>query len=227
MLVISPHLDDAVLSCGQLLASHPGSTVITVFAGTPQDGQQATDWDGRCGFRNAAEAMQARRREDETALALLGARPHWLGFCDSQYGITPRLDDLSDALQAALLDLLPDVVLYPLGLFHSDHLLVHDAATAALAALTGALAFAYEDVPYRGRRSELQQRLAALASGGICATPARLHADGSDALKARAVQAYASQLHAFGAHGLDDAAMPERCWRLEPMAAHREGDAKP
>jgi len=224
MLVISPHLDDAVLSCGRLLISHPGSTVLTVFAGTPQDGQRLTDWDSRCGFDNAAQAMQARRREDVAALALVGATPHWLDHCDSQYGCTPALDQLVESLQAALLDLLPDVVLFPLGLFHSDHLLVHDASALALGALTGALSFAYEDSPYRSKPGELQQRLSALASSGICATPARLHADGSEALKAQAVRAYASQLIAFGPHGLDDTAMPERCWRLERQAAHHEGD---
>src|SRR5436853_287558 len=52
MVAISPHLDDAVLSCGQLLAARPGSVVITVFAGMPRDGSQQTDWDRRCGFAN-------------------------------------------------------------------------------------------------------------------------------------------------------------------------------
>jgi len=215
MLVISPHLDDAVLSCGRLLAAHPGSTVLTVFAGAPPEARQLTEWDRRCGFAGAGEAIAARRREDEAALALLGATPHWLDFCDGQYHCTPNFDELITALEAAMLDLLPDVVLYPLGLDHPDHVLVHDACAAALRALTGALAFAYEDVPYRARRGQLQQRLSALASGGLCATPARLHADGADALKVQAVRAYASQLAGFDPHELEDAALPERYWRIE------------
>ncbi len=35
VVVVSPHLDDAVLGCGQLLAAWPGATVVTVFAGKP------------------------------------------------------------------------------------------------------------------------------------------------------------------------------------------------
>lgn len=35
LLVVSPHLDDAVLSCGCWLASRPGAAVVTVFAGRP------------------------------------------------------------------------------------------------------------------------------------------------------------------------------------------------
>ena len=35
LLVISPHLDDAVFACGRLIASHPSCVVVTVFAGLP------------------------------------------------------------------------------------------------------------------------------------------------------------------------------------------------
>ena len=35
VVVVSPHLDDAVLGCGRFLAVHPGATVVTVFAGNP------------------------------------------------------------------------------------------------------------------------------------------------------------------------------------------------
>ena len=33
VVVLSPHLDDAVLGCGRLMAAHPGATVVTVYAG--------------------------------------------------------------------------------------------------------------------------------------------------------------------------------------------------
>src|SRR4051812_2661178 len=105
MIAISPHLDDAVLSCGGLLAARPGSVVITVFAGMPRDGSQQTDWDRRCGFANAAQAVAVRREEDRLALAALQATPHWLHFVDSQYGESPAASDVSMALAAALTDL--------------------------------------------------------------------------------------------------------------------------
>src|SRR4051794_5566646 len=106
LAVVSPHLDDAVFSCAGLIAAHPGTTVVTVFGGVPADAaQRVTDWDRDCGFANAAEAMAARRREDVEALALLGARPQVLDFCDSQYGATPTCRAVADALQATLRDL--------------------------------------------------------------------------------------------------------------------------
>ncbi|HEX6364363.1 MAG TPA: PIG-L family deacetylase, partial [Albitalea sp.] len=150
MLVVSPHLDDAVLSCGRRLAAHPGGVVVTVFAGTPRDGERLTDWDARCGFAGAAQAMAARRDEDRAALARLRARPVWLDFLDAQYGETPALEAVREALAHVLGEARPDTVLYPLGLFHSDHLLAHEASRLALAAHPRVRALAYEDVPYRG-----------------------------------------------------------------------------
>jgi LmbE family N-acetylglucosaminyl deacetylase len=215
MLVISPHLDDAVFGCGRLIAAHPGSVVVTVFAGVPRHPERLTEWDAACGFRNAAEAIATRRREDQAALALLDATPRWLDFCDSQYDETASPAELAAALGQAIANEAPDRVLYPLGIFHSDHLLVHDAAVAALRAWPDLPAFAFEDALYRGMRGELQQRLAALARARFSATPARLLVEGAEARKAQAVQAYASQMRAFGPNGVADTAQPERYWRLE------------
>ena len=242
-LVISPHLDDAVLSCGHWLATHPGSLVLTLFAGAPRDPSRRLGWDEQCGFASAGEAIAARRREDAQALALLEARPRWLDFTDSQYGESASPDTLAAALREAIAEARPDTVLYPMGLFHSDHRLAHDAAVAALRGLkkddagTGiaVTALAYEDVPYRGIPGVLQQRLAELAAAGWQATPAaapgRQGADGADAAglaarKARAVQEYPSQLRAFGPGGLPDAALPERLWRLDPAPSGEEGEGK-
>ncbi len=221
MLVISPHLDDAVLSCGQRLAGRPGCTVVTVFAGTPADAGQLTDWDHRSGFRDAGHAMAARRAEDREALARLGARPVWLDFLDAQYQRTPQVAELETALAASIGAAGASLVLYPLGLFHSDHRLAHAASRAALRAHPGVTALAYEDVPYRGRPGLLQQRLAELAEAGVRATPAHADAEpASPALKAHALRAYESQWRAFGDAGLADAAQPERFWILEEVADH-------
>jgi LmbE family N-acetylglucosaminyl deacetylase len=216
MLVVSPHLDDAVLGCGRLLAAHPGSVVATVFAGVPRDRARRTDWDAQCGFASAEQAIETRRREDRAALVHLNATPVWLDFCDSQYGETPAVDAVREVLHRLIADLRPQMVLFPLGLFHSDHLLVHEASRAALAAHRGIQGIAYEDVLYRGMPGLLQQRLVGFASARIRATPARLDAeDGSPGLKAEALLAYSSQLHAFGEGGIDDASQPERFWLLE------------
>jgi LmbE family N-acetylglucosaminyl deacetylase len=219
MLVISPHLDDAVLGCGALLAAHRGSVVLTVFAGTPRDAQH-TDWDRRCGFADARAAMAARRLEDDEALALLQAHALRLAFLDSQYGDTPSIERVRDALRETRANAVPDRVLVPMGLFHSDHQLVHDAARAVF---DGAPVWFYEDVPYRGLPGLLQQRLADWACEGLTATPVRWAArEPERALKRRAVQAYRSQQRAFGEHGWADADQPERYWSLERAG----GDAR-
>jgi LmbE family N-acetylglucosaminyl deacetylase len=220
LVVISPHLDDGVLGCGRLLAGRPGSVVLTVFAGTPRDGARRTDWDARCGFDNARDAMRERTREDDAALTLVQARPWRLDFCDSQYDETPPVADVQHALHAALRELRPEVVVYPMGLFHSDHVLVHDAMRGVLAELQPAQAWVYEDALYRGLRGLLQRRLAAFAQQGLAATPVRLGGDDAyAALKRGAVQAYRSQLRGFGAGGYGDAEQPERFWTLEPDEA--------
>ena len=216
LIVISPHLDDAVFACGALLAANPGSLVVTLFAGLPAEPhRQHTAWDARSGFANAADAMHARREEDRRALALLEARPLWLDFTDSQYGASPAADQLSEALQQALRGLAPETLLYPLGLFHSDHRLAHAASRSAASALPGLRPLLYEDALYRGMRGVLQQRLAELAQAGCSVTPARLPAGAGSARKAQAVQAFASQLRALGPEGYADTAQAERYWRLD------------
>jgi LmbE family N-acetylglucosaminyl deacetylase len=67
MAVISPHLDDGVFSCGDLLASHPGAAVVTVFAGGPSSSTDIKPWDAAAGFHPGDNVMAARRAEDQTA----------------------------------------------------------------------------------------------------------------------------------------------------------------
>jgi LmbE family N-acetylglucosaminyl deacetylase len=214
LLVISPHLDDAVLGCGQWLAGHPGAVVATVFAGLPREPTQSTDWDRRCGFGSAAQALATRREEDRQALAELGAEPLWLSHVDDQYGEPADPAALASSLHKLLAARAPDCVLFPLGLFHRDHQRVHDAMRQALALWPVAETWAYEDALYRRHAGLLQDRLCELQQSGVTATPVA----GSDTLpgepKRRAVAAYASQLLGFGERGLADAARPERFWAL-------------
>jgi LmbE family N-acetylglucosaminyl deacetylase len=75
--IVSPHLDDAVLSLGAAIARavHAGAavSVVTVFAGDPSSTAPPDGWARRCGFATAGAAYGARRSEDREALALLGA----------------------------------------------------------------------------------------------------------------------------------------------------------
>jgi len=140
-----------------------------------------------------------------------------LPFCDSQYGETPSREELQRALREALTGLAPEAVLYPMGLFHADHVLVHEATRAALSTLRGAQSWLYEDALYRGLRGLMQQRLTDFARDGLVATPLRLGGDDAyAALKRSAVHAYRSQLQGFGPTAYADAEQAERYWRLEP-----------
>ncbi len=78
LLVVSPHLDDAALSCAALLERDEPVDVLTVFAGIPADSRQGV-WDAVCGFTTGAEAMRARREEDASAFR---GSPHRITHLD-------------------------------------------------------------------------------------------------------------------------------------------------
>ena len=214
-LLVSPHLDDAVFGCGRWLAAHPGTCVVTVLAGLPPRPERLTDWDRQCGFDSAGQAMQVRREEDEAALQAVGAQWRWLPFLDSQYDQSPGVDEVAAVLATLLQDLPAEApLLLPMGLFHSDHVLVHEAALQALRARGRRSAIGYEEALYRVMPGLLQQRLVALAQAGVTATPWPDPPQGDEAAKARAIAAYTSQARAFGPDGLRDTRRPERFWQL-------------
>ncbi|MEZ2352454.1 PIG-L deacetylase family protein [Caballeronia sp. RCC_10] len=226
LLVISPHLDDAVFGCGASLAGASRPRVCTVFTAFPANDLH-TDWDAQCGFTGALEAMTARIEEDKHALGVLGAAPFHLGFLDSQYvpdaseSARPTRDAIAQALIDAIDEHRPDALLMPLGLFHSDHILVHEAACDAWLKRPDVPCYGYEEGLYRRMPGIVQQRMADLLARGIEATPfnpplpAAAEMQRRDALKREAVSVYASQLKAFGDDGYDDVFMPERYWTLK------------
>ena len=83
LLVISPHLDDAVISCGALLLADPGATVVTLFAASPAEyTNPLNEHDTECGFQPGDDTMAVRRDEDvrgtggrRRAAALAGLLP--------------------------------------------------------------------------------------------------------------------------------------------------------
>lgn len=235
MVVVSPHLDDAVFSCGHIMARHPGCTVLTVFAGVPDPASALPDWDARCGFTSAQQAVLARRQEDEKALSILGAHPVWLEFLDSQYGPAVTVEALADALHDALGHTDAHTVLVPLGLFHSDHLLVHEAAqrVMAMAPTSGPQRSwrLYEEVPYRGKPEWVPRRLETVCEQGMALTLEVVPAEQPGGLKFRAAQCYASQWHALGPTLWKELDMPERFWtvhtRSGPSTTAMKGNEVP
>lgn len=155
LVVVSPHLDDAVLSCGQLMAGRPDVVVVTVFAGTPARHRMLTTYDQACGYHHASHAMRDRRYDDARALDLLRADPRHLRFLDHQYREVdvdpdPTPAEIADELETVIGGLTGlSIVLGPLGLAHPDHLLAADAVAALLARRPDLEGWVYEDQPSR------------------------------------------------------------------------------
>jgi LmbE family N-acetylglucosaminyl deacetylase len=89
-LFLSPHLDDAILSCGawiQAWAGHCELTVATVFtaAGPAPHTRAARSFLRQCGAGDAAGLFAARRAEDRRVLAGLGAAHRHLGLPDALF----------------------------------------------------------------------------------------------------------------------------------------------
>jgi len=228
VLVLSPHLDDAVFSCGAFLHGCAKAAVATVFAGIPAGADELTSWDASSGFSSARQAVTMRREEDRQALAILKAQPVWLDFLDSQYGDTPSVGAVAAAIAALLESHAPATILFPAGLFHSDHVLVHRAAISVLPDYPQAAWLMYEEALYRRIPGMLQERLAALLHADIQATPLAAPARPgafADMSKREAIHCYASQLRALEAtvrDGYGDAFTDERFWRVRPAARGRE-----
>ena len=83
-IILSPHFDDAVLSCWNLLAGVGEVLVVNVFAGEPPAGTLGW-WDQLAGATDSAATVRMRIEEDRQALALAGRRAVNLPFLDSQY----------------------------------------------------------------------------------------------------------------------------------------------
>jgi LmbE family N-acetylglucosaminyl deacetylase len=124
ILVLSPHLDDAVLSVGAFVATAVAVgakvEILTIFAGDPDSTAAAGRWDARAGFETAAEATHVRRAEDRRACAALGADYEWLPYLDKDYGPPPDEDAVWAHLSGAVHH--ADVVFAPgRPLIHLDH----------------------------------------------------------------------------------------------------------
>lgn len=223
LMILSPHLDDAVFGCGELLAHKTEAILVTLFAGIPPVSLPLTDWDFCSGFDSTVEAIVQRREEDRRALDLLHATPVWLDFLDSQYGQPPSAASLAEAIDEVINRERPTTIMLPAGLFQVDHILAHHAALLVRDSHPQCHWLLYEDTLYRRIPTQLQQRLAELEQDGIQATPVAFDTHAQAERKRHAVQCYASQLRALvtpGRPGHGDIYAPEGYWRLEDAPLH-------
>lgn len=210
VLVVSPHLDDAVLSCGQFMAGRPGCVIVTVFAGAPDPGV-VTAYDRKCGFATSAEAVESRRGEDHQAAAMLNATVEHLQFLDSQYRDSdPDPAAISVAIHQVAAITKPEFVIGPLGLVHPDHQIVGDAVRA----LRGPV-YLYEELPYRITAPDAA---AARLDHDRTRVERAFIGDGPLHRKLSAAWCYRSQMRL---PEFDNPAMftvPERFWSFHPAA---------
>lgn len=152
---ISPHLDDAVFSCGGTLArlaADGAVLVVNVFTGYPTDFS-----------KGAIKVSQDRYLEERTAAQFLGYRSLNLGETDAIFrpstaGAPGRLfrppkgtdialiDTLTGRIDALLARLRYEQLYLPMGIgWHVDHIICHLATRHHLGEQN---VFLYEDAPY-------------------------------------------------------------------------------
>lgn len=210
---LSPHFDDAVLSCGGAIAraSDAGadSLVMTTFGGAMPDGfvpgSLVRSLHARSGV--LTNLVAERRREDEVALRLLGASGTFLDYPVASYRVLP--DGRAPDSRALWRDLNPDderlvwailadvapriaaeaTIHAPIGLGgHVDHRIVRRVGQAL--ADQGRRVVWYEDLPYAARSS---RRVLADTTANLSPVLRLLSSD-QLARKVRAVAAYSTQV---------------------------------
>jgi LmbE family N-acetylglucosaminyl deacetylase len=200
VVVVSPHLDDGVLSLGAAISawSRAGARVelLTVLACDPASEAPAGGWDRRGGFATEGASARARREEDRRACAILGATPLWLPFGSVDY---ERHADETEVRRAVVEAVgAADLVLLPGSpLTHPDHAwLVRTLVADGLAPGSVAL---YAEQPYTRRAGEEPSASAWLSSAVGASTFAPLVARLRDRrAKWRAIRCYRSQLPLLG-----------------------------
>jgi LmbE family N-acetylglucosaminyl deacetylase len=145
-IILSPHFDDAVLSCWHLLTGTGEVLVVNVFAGEPPAGVLGW-WDRFAGASESAAAVRARIAEDRRALALAGRAHVNLPFLDSQYREADQAPaEIVEALRGVLVAGARIYAPASLGDGHCDHTAVRAAALALRA--EGADVTLYADLPH-------------------------------------------------------------------------------
>ncbi|WEO94714.1 PIG-L family deacetylase [Streptomyces sp. FXJ1.172] len=179
VLVVSPHLDDAVLSAGgrihRLVSEGAHVTVFTVFAGIPEPPYSPIAEYFHYVWGLDTDPVEHRRREDQAAVALLGATPSYGSFLDAVYRRRPDgswlvdMDqpavqghdvpepalgpELETAVASLLGTLQPDLVLTCAAVGnHLDHRRARDAVAAAAAGKVPL--YCWEDLPYGMREPD-------------------------------------------------------------------------
>lgn len=223
---LSPHLDDAALSCGGLLAQAHAHVhgrpahVITLCTAPSPPPEQLTPFARALHllWGDPPDPMALRREEDERAMAVLGCTyEHW-GYLDAIYrhpaydseerlfGAPAEETALEEELYARCAALPEGLFLFPLAVgHHVDHQLLFRVGRT-LAAAGRPVAF-YEDLPYTAWEGGPQARLEEL---GAALEPVAVDITAGWETKIAALSCYASQFAALIREGTPLLAAVER-----------------
>ena len=221
--VVSPHMDDAALSCGQMLSAIPGSHVVTVFSSGPKSVRPLPEWDKLSGsFKPGDDVMGLRHVEDDDAMAVVGAHGHRLDFWDEQYragrpvrlarfrpgAVAAARAKLADPdLEAAVVEELRTVVanldletwFVPLGLWHGDHKVTARACLRLAREMPERRWVVYEELPYRWEvPTEVTAAKQRVENNGFTLEAAQFPSGPDNAKKHAMVRCYRSQLPCLG-----------------------------
>jgi LmbE family N-acetylglucosaminyl deacetylase len=227
-------MDDAALSCGQVLSASPGSHVVTVFSSGPARVRPLPEWDKLSGsFRPGDDVMKLRQVEDDDAMAAVGAHGHRLDFWDEQYragrpvrlarfrpgavrAMRARLDDpdletaIFEKLRGIVAELPVQTWCVPLGLWHGDHKKTARACLRVARHMPDRRWVLYEELPYRWEVPlEVTAAKQRLGSEGFSIEPAVFATGPDNSRKYDMVRSYRSQLPCLGARVDVAAAGPE------------------
>jgi hypothetical protein len=243
LLVVSPELGDAALSCGALLDRPEPLTVLDVFTSSPEP-DCTTEWDRASGFESARATMAAREHEEAAAFSDTTHEVLAVDLLARRYLAAERDEGDARRLRRALEGWVgragPCTVALPAGAgltagaapgmgawmrgalggrqpltASPDHLWVRDVATRVLAPFVEITLVLYEEQPYA-------QSLGADRAVELFSAWSRRHAAPQSvavdrARKAERLARYPTLLPTFHGHGRRLAArMPavERYWVL-------------
>ncbi|MCO6452810.1 MAG: PIG-L family deacetylase [Caldilineales bacterium] len=182
-LILSPHSDDAVLSCGGAITEWrqqgEPTTVVTLFDGVADPPYSAFINQMLEQWGNPPDIRRLRRAEDAAALAKLGAGDCSLGLLEAGYRQDGReqwlyqsLSEILDQVHAhdwrlsaqivrqieSQFDLAEWTIVAPLAIGgHVDHQLAFDAAVSLIGADCEVMF--YEDYPYAATQSSYARRM--------------------------------------------------------------------
>jgi hypothetical protein len=147
-LLLSPHLDDAVIDCWSVLTDSGEVRVVNVFAGVPRPGQVAY-YDRLAGAYDSAVHVGHRIAEDRDALSHAGRSPLNLDFLARPYRggrPEPSFAELEAVLAESACGAATVYAPAALGEPHPDHEFVRDYALGL--ARDGMPIRLYADLPY-------------------------------------------------------------------------------